>query len=514
MFKKNTPNTAELEQKIVETQKELEEKLEELKNSHLEKIESIKYDLTREILSQSNEPINRVIKLLTVMSAISVAGIGLLTLFIGNNLSSALESQMRQRIESWLSLDTETSIASKTLDEYRTRALLDSYMIQLAREKARGRQLPTLTFKKGDEKRLLSIIESTNSEAADFYDALKLLSTARGIWGLPFANNDTAERLRKIFQRTDFDPTRKFDILQAFERDQALVEVAIDLIKNPDTHPTVRHQAFLMLKNHNINSSAGQLAFQYALSTISARENFNHTNSAAEYLATISPFHAALDNYIEYIKTLSHEEQMAANVKLAASWIQNLPSPNLDIQNDTLGAEKHAREKIRQRVSLALSAAIDAGLQLVVTEDFTSKPHLALQYHHTSGTRESFLEFPIDKLLEDELLINNLVELQKKNPNKIVNFFNITYNNETISTLRGEIPSHALGNTKNPIPNKLLAGALRNSKEGRTIFVWKDENMEQKEYILKNPSILQKIFVRYDKSFIKYENLDSFSWML
>ena len=121
-----------------------------------EKIQELKYELSTDLIAKANEPVARAVSLLNwILLAVVVIG-GALAWLTTSSLKSTLETLMTQRIESWLSLDDQHSPASRTFDAYRTRALLDSYMIQLARQKSQHSPIVNLRFKVGDQKRLMA----------------------------------------------------------------------------------------------------------------------------------------------------------------------------------------------------------------------------------------------------------------------------------------------------------------------------------------------------------------------
>lgn len=110
--------TQDAEQRIQEAL----ERVRQLEANQAAQISHLKYELSKEILEQANAPITRATQALTFIISVVVVGGSALTYFISSNLQTTFESQMKQRVESWLSLENESSVASKTLDTYRTRA--------------------------------------------------------------------------------------------------------------------------------------------------------------------------------------------------------------------------------------------------------------------------------------------------------------------------------------------------------------------------------------------------------
>lgn len=509
-FRKN--NTARAEKVLSDMQKLKEEteeciavaltEIKRLEQNYSYQLASTKYELSKDIIEQSNAPINKTVTVFSVVITLIALGGVSFTYIIGENLQAALETHMKQRVENWLSIENENSIAYKTLDSYRTRALLDSYMIQLARMKSKGDIRPLLGFKKGDEKRLLSIIESPISELSDFYDALKLLAVARGEWGDISQNNETTQRLRKIFHSSALDPQRQLDILEILQRDRALTPVASDFIKNKEQHPLFRHQSFTMLKDFPRNSAEGTLAYEYAVEILKTSENIGHSSDTAQYLAETDPFNPLLTTYLKSLDRQPLDSQIGLKLAVAGSWISRLPSPMM-----TFSAEDEARDRqldregIRERVAALLSDAINTGLNLDVSDSFT-RPHLTMKYSHTSGTVED-IPFPLKHLFNDPKLLTKLFDLQSKNGAiRFAKFFNTSYAGEVITSIRLELPPKAIPGKATD--GEVTVGQLQLSSDNTLVFTWKDETGERHESGLAVMPLTTNIQILFDERYLSY----------
>ncbi|MEE9337750.1 MAG: hypothetical protein V3U87_06695 [Methylococcaceae bacterium] len=110
-------------------------KLHENIEAHKELISKTEIDLTKAIIEKSVSPINRAITLLGVIFSLLALTGGVYTYTVTSNLESTLEGHIKRQVETWLSFDSDKSKANLILEDYRSRALLDAYMIKVARER-------------------------------------------------------------------------------------------------------------------------------------------------------------------------------------------------------------------------------------------------------------------------------------------------------------------------------------------------------------------------------------------
>ncbi|WP_460133610.1 hypothetical protein [Pseudomonas sp. S1_E04] len=494
--------TQDAEQRIQEAL----EKVRQLETSQAAQISNLKYELSKEILEQANAPITRATQALTFIISVVVVGGSALTYFISSNLQTTFESQMKQRVESWLSLENESSIASRTLDTYRTRALLDSYMIQLARRKARGESMVNLDFRKGDENRLLSIIESKDSDPSDFFDALKLLSVARGGWAFGARNDSVSLRLRGLFQDADFDINRKLYILEIMDRDEGLMPVAVGILKSADYPQPFRFQAFKMLQSERLDSEGGALAHRYALERLDATQDPDSTVEVAQYLAKVDPFNPALTVFVQRLEKQPRATRIILHTALAAGWISLLPHPSFQSVADFDRTDPAAdRAKLRRMIAENLSLAIADGLGLDVINKISGKPGLSLQFTHTSGT-VNHVDFPLDRLFEDSQLLSALFALeQPKNLVSFARFFNTVHQDEVVTSLRLEVPADAFEEAQRQTLGEQVEVQLKVSPQGTAYYRWTDNNGDVHQQPLSRAFQPKSIRVMFERDYLIFK---------
>ncbi|MBD8270231.1 hypothetical protein [Pseudomonas fluorescens] len=489
------------------------ERIQCLEKDQASQLINLKYELSKDILEQANAPITRATQALAFIISVLVVAGSALTYFISSNLQTTFETQMKQRVESWLSLESESSIASKTLDAYRTRALLDSYMIQLARRKARGESMVNLDFKKGDQNRLLTIIESRDADNADFFDALKLLSVARGGWAFGARNDSVSQRLRALFLDADFDINRKLYILEIMDRDEGLKPVAIGILKTAEQPQPFRFQAFKMLQNERLNSEGGALAHRYALEQLDAAQEPDHTLAVVQYLAKVDPFNPALTVFLQQLEKQPRAARITLRTAIAAGWISLLPHPSFQLIGDLDAANPPTdRVKLRRMIAENLSLAMADGLGLGVLESISAKPGLFLQFTHTSGSVAQ-VEFPLERLFEDTQLLSVLFKLeQAKGLDTFARFFNTVHRDEVVTSLRMVLPVEAFEPTQRQALVEQVEVSLKVSPQGTAFYRWTDKNGDMHQQPLSGALEPKSIKVIYERDYLIFRALDD-GWM-
>lgn len=484
------------------------EKVRQLEKDQAAQLANLKYELSNEVLKQANAPITLATQaLIFIISVLVVAG-SVLTYFLSNNLQTTFELQMKQQVESWLSLENESSIASRTLDAYRTRALLDSYMIQLARQRAQGGSIVRLDFKKGDQDRLLAIVESMDSQPSDFLDALKLLSVARGNFGFGARNDSVSHRLRALFKNDEFDINRKLSILNIMDRDKGLMPVAADIIKDSGQPEPLRFQAFRMLQDEGLDTSSGTLAYRFALEHLSSSQDPDRTVEVVEYLAKIDPFSQTLQTFLQALDQQPRASRILLRMAATNGWITLLPDTSFPSMAELDRTNAPAdRERLRQLIATNLSLVIDDGLSLSVIENSFGRPGLSLHFSHTSGTRQE-IDFPLHRLFSDTQLLSALFEIeQPKSLVQLARFFNTVYHEQSITNLRLKVPAAAFDEVQRQALGEQVEVQLKVSPAGIAEYRWTDRNGDVHQQPQLGAFVPVDIKVVFDRDYLIYKAL-------
>lgn len=476
-----------------------------------EKIQALKYELSKDLIDQANAPVNRAVSILTyVLAAVVIVG-GVFAWLTANNLESTLQTLMTKRIESWLSLEDEHSQASKTLDAYRTRALLDSYMIQLARQKSQNTSIVDLNFKVSDKKRLMAIVRSPSSDFQDFYDALRLLAVADGEWGIIVGENELGRDLVGLIEDPRFDSMRKLDILQIVSRNRNLVAVEAAYLQDTSALEPLRYQSYLNLKYYDKGSAAGELALKYAIGLLQSTAG-HKVEDALEHIAAVDPFNADLAAFLVKLPELQREARMDYRLAVAKGLISQLPSPgamSLYLPEDSEPVDRGA---IRSSVAALISDLLEDGLKLEMDKTFIARPHLALHYRQADGVSVS-KPFPLERLMGDEQLMQAIYERQySKGLERFARFFSVSDRGEVIVLAKLTVPADALGVGHYPSSLTDLIGRLEFTQDAKLHFAWRDSLGDWQRRGIETLG-KARVNMVFDKDAISYRDISLTDWI-
>jgi len=475
-------------------------------------IDELKYQLSKELIEKANAPVSRAVSVLgLVLAAIVVVG-STFAWLTANNLKSTLQTLMTEKIEGWLSLSDDSSEASKTLDTYRTRALLDSYMIQLARRKSQNDAMVSLNFKAGDEKRLLSIIQSSSSDRQDFYDALRLLGVADGEWGIMGGDNDLGQQLAGLIRDPYYDSMRKLDILQVLSRDRNLLDVEAGYLKNESAPESFRYQSYQNLKGYPKGSIPGELAFGYAIGLLKTSKISYKLDDALEYIASVEASNPDLEAFLDTLQERQRELRMDYRLAVAKGLIAQLPSPNSPSFGEPMDSEPVDRGMIRSKVAQLMSSLLDDGLMLKVDENFSGRPYLKVVYTQASGVGTS-KQFPLDRLLEDQLLIQEIYKRQyPKGLDRFVRFFSTVDRGEIVTLPKLTVSTKSLGGGHDPSLPKDIVGRLEFDQDGKLKFAWRDSLGDWQTSSIQTLSDAT-VNITFDKNYIFNRDMTLTDWI-
>ncbi|WP_085631230.1 hypothetical protein [Pseudomonas sp. R16(2017)] len=487
------------------------EEMKEIQRDCQEKIQSLKYELSKDLIDKANEPVNRAVQVLTYVSIAVVMVGGAFAWLTASNLESSLQTLMVKRIESWLSLEDEHSQASRTLDAYRTQALLDSYMIQLARQKAQNRPITNLNFKISDKKRLMAIVRSPSSEYHDFLDALRLLALADGEWGIVYGDNELGRDFVGLIEDPRFDSNRKLDILQVLSRNRNLVDVEAAYLQNNSAPEPLRYQSYLNLKDSDKGSTTAELALKYAISLLESSDSYK-IRIALEHIAGVDPFNTDLKAFVEKLSERDREARMDYRLAVARGLISQLPSPDVMSLYSVEDSEPVDRTAIRLNLASLFSDLLDDGLVLGLDKLFNSKAHLVMHYLQANGAAATS-QFPLKRLLEDEQLIQAIYQRQySKGLDRFVRFFSVTDRGEVVALAKLTVPASVLGVERDTSLPKNITGRLELTQDAKVKFTWRDNLGDWKS--CGTDSLRDaKVNIVFDKDAISYRDENRMDWI-
>ncbi|OOE31999.1 hypothetical protein BZG04_15865 [Salinivibrio kushneri] len=375
-------------------------------------IENAKSELIQHVIDKSVAPVNRAVTLISVVLAfLAIAGTAL-SFTIKDNLETTLTSQITKQVETWLSFDSDNSKITDVLENYRERALLDAYMIKLAREASTGSGVSMLEFKAADKSRLLDIVTNPSSSYPDFHDALTLLAESRGVFGLGQGNDRVAKTLREFFSSVDYDDEKKLRLLEVLENDIAMLPVAEKFLKNEKSPYRFKLQAFKILSQRDSGTYYGNIAKNYALSVLKTGSNEQGLKLAADYIAKNEPLSPDITSYIERLDTLKRSQSISLRLSLIDSLLENIPSESNSAFFEHKLPEPFFIDQVRSLIGDQLLKAIKEGARFEVSGHDREK-YLVIAFDAGKhGYVSQYLD-NISKILDDEAIWTYMLDNAK-----------------------------------------------------------------------------------------------------
>lgn len=375
-------------------------------------IENAKSELMQHVIDKSVAPVNRVVTLISVVLAfLAIAGTAL-SFTIKDNLETTLTSHITKQVETWLSFDSEHSKITNVLEDYRSRALLDAYMIKLAREVSTGSGISRLEFKAADKSRLLDIVANPSSSYSDFHDALTLLAKSRGLFGWGQGNDHIANRLRELFSSADYDDEKKLRILEVLESDIAMLPIAEHLIKDEKAPYRFKSQAFKILSQRDSGSYYGEIAQKYALDLLKSGSDENDLLLASSYIAKNEPLSPEITSYIERLKTFKRSQSLSLRLSLVDALLTNIPSKSGPTFFEHELPEPSFLNQVRTLVGDQLLTAIKDGARFEVSGHERDKYVVIAFDAGKNGYRSQYFD-NIGKLFDDKAIWTYMLDNAK-----------------------------------------------------------------------------------------------------
>lgn len=487
-------------------------KLHENIEVHKELISKTEIDLTKAIIEKSVSPINRAITLLGVIFSLLALTGGVYTYTVTSNLESTLEGHIKRQVETWLSFDSDKSKANLILEDYRSRALLDAYMIKVARERISEQGLRFVNFKEADQRRLLDIVKNPNSEDMDFHDALKLLSLSRGEWGFHRENDQIAIELRALFTKASIISTeRKIRTLQVLHNDRGLLPIAESIIQDKNLPGYFRHQAFKMLSIYGYLDDYGVLALKYANENMKTSSDWSVLKDVSSYIAKKYPLGNEIQVYIEKINKLERDDAIPLKIQLLSSLLEVIPSKQAISFNPNSGSNENEINKVRDVVASLIIDLINSEVVLHVS-DYDSKKFISISFVSISGMRSSLYFDNIERLLDDKLLILKIIRNSHTIKNRLVKFskfFDVNYRGEQVISLGIEIDNKTTIKIKKNILPKIgsVIWIKHDQNSNGAMIRWLNQNSVQNFSVIEefHASEAVKIILNYSKEYIAYK---------
>ncbi len=436
---KNKKNLKQLHEARNNAIQEIELKAKSILSDH-QSVEDLIRDtesrLTESIIDKSIHPINRLITLMAYLfGGVSALGV-FFVFFFTDNLKDTLRSHFKEQIQVWLSFENEDSQVADILEDYRTRSLLDSFIIKRARIRSSNTSNIRLELKEKDKLRLLNIIKDPKSKYFDFHDALTILAENRPAYGVGLFNDSVAKTIRKLFEDKTLQPDRLLNIMTIMEKDVALIYIAEDNIRKEQSSEEIRFRSFKMLTHEYARSSPEQqaLAMSYAQEKLTNETDDMKLNHIIKYVVKNNPLSGDLKNYRKRIETFDHNERMEAKINLLSELTTWLPNKN---HFEGVQTEHRDTNAVRKIITELFLDVVENESRLSMYDHFDNE-YIGITFRRTEGNEYFNTIENLDDFLSDRKLMNLIISESKKKGipyQDIFAFFSLRFKGQNVVSI-------------------------------------------------------------------------------
>lgn len=385
----------EINERFNEAKSELErlKSENEMLNKTLDqRIKSVKSDVSDVAIDKTLSILSHVRNWILIFG-LFVTALAFLFGFLGiKNIGENVSSHFKTEVEKWLRFEPQDGPAKAKLDEIRTQAILDAYSIKLARSKSSPYGVRSIELNTLEQERILSILLDEKTTYSDFIDALRLLSSSRGIIRLWHPEDEVGKRMLSILDSESYSPSKKGQVLSYMRQDSALLPYSKDIITHPTNSYSVKSVAF-----KNISLFDVDYAKKFALSNINQVEDEDFRSDLSVFLAKKEPGSSELLDYIKKIKQEKANGWQTHLFKIVEAVASNYSQEGLD--NIHLAINE-------------LSFLIDNGANLRLSDSDWGARYITFAFDDRGTTYYAGIENP-EELLSNERLINGVLSSKK-----------------------------------------------------------------------------------------------------
>lgn len=344
--------------------------LENLRNENIHLMEQLKLKIENAKSEVSESAINKTMLVLESTRKWLIYGSGIFATliaiagFVGyKSLNKELTDYYTNTIHHWLTFDNPESEGSKSLNNLRTVALLDSITLRYERDKATSGSIAQINLSPEERDRLMKLILEPTSDEQQYNDALRIIMISRGMYGR-FREDDIGKKIASILSNKDFSNTKRLDVLEALKKDRALYPWALAVINGstPNDDEEILMSAFRNVSIFNITQ-----AVNFAKKNINNFKNISNRIELGVFLIDNNKDDGEVNNLITAL-TAKGGETLSNNYSelIFARLNKNISSNDINL------AAKY------------ISDEIDNGLNINLSNDIGSKPALVLSIGNSS----------------------------------------------------------------------------------------------------------------------------------
>ena len=375
------------------------------------KISNAEDKITEKAIDKTLTIIQQVKTWIGIAALLISAIFGLGALFGYKNLADTLTTSFENKVNRWMQFDDDESGGRKALDVLRTEAIINAYMIRLARNysSVSGSLFP---LNGPEEKRLLEVLQTAKTSYSDFSDALTIIVKNRGPFRPAFSEDDVGKKIAALLSADGISPDKRGLVLERFRGEAALLPYSKSFLNDENQSIYVRMAAF---ENVKVFDSEMAVAF------------------AEKNVGTIKP--SLKGDLVLYLAKESGQYEPALR------YVHNLIDQKPDYwQSSVLGLVSRLGETLSPTVNpgaykLAelLIPVVELGGKIGISDERFGPKHIAMQL----DGGESVLSKP-GRLLNDSALIKAIISKQDASVEwllKSTEFFQVSDQGVLLSTL-------------------------------------------------------------------------------
>lgn len=257
--------SSKLRAELLKENYDLRLQLEKIKSETVEilsdvnrKISNAEDKITEKAIDKTLGIISQVKNWLAIAALVISAIFGLGVILGYNNLSNTLVALFNDKVNQWMRFEDDRSGGKQALDELRTEAIINAYMIRLARNYTSA-SASLFPLNGPEEKRLLSVLLAPESKYSDFSDALTIIIKNRGPFRPALSEDDVGRKIASLLTVSDISLEKKWLVLEKLKGDAALLPYSKSILNDESQSIYARMAAW-----ENINIFDKEMAINFA----------------------------------------------------------------------------------------------------------------------------------------------------------------------------------------------------------------------------------------------------------
>ncbi|WP_347927306.1 hypothetical protein [Pseudomonas helvetica] len=321
------------------------------------KIENAEDKITEKSINKTLAIIQQIKNWIGIAALVFSAIFGISAWLGYKSLTESLTTSFKDKVTHWMRFDDEESGGRKALDELRTEAILNAYMIRLTRDYSRANE-SLFPVNGPEEKRLLEVLQTPDTTYANFSDALTIIIKNRGPFRGSTPDDLIGKQIALLMKTNGISPHKRGLILERLKGDEALLPYSAEILNNVDYNVYTRIIAFENIKR--FDPKAALIFASQKLENVEPRMREELIFFLAEQSRQYDPILSYADELIEK----KPEYWESRTIELA--------SRLGEIITTTVNAQPGKMAELYSKI-------IDQGARIVISDDRFGPKHIAIE---------------------------------------------------------------------------------------------------------------------------------------